>query len=460
MIEAAVEPRKIWRPYHIYVVALLLLVTVCNYLDRIVLGVLQEPIKHELRLADWQLGLLNGPAFALLYSVAGIPVARLADRVNRATLLSIAVGAWSALTALCAATVGFGQLLLLRMGVGMAEGGCVPVSHSILSDYFTPRQRGTVMSFVSAAPSLATIFAPIIGGLVAEAWGWRAAFLVVALPGVFLALLVKFTLKEPRAAVAAGAAPVKRNSLATDFKWLLGTPAFVFVFIGGAFIGIGNGGVVAFSVSFLIRNHHLPLSAAGGVVGLTGLTGLIGAFLGGVLADRFAGARGRSYALIPAIGSVLAFLAYGAAFTVNSWTLALPLLLGASVAYNLKNGPLYAAVQNIVPASMRATGAAVFMVAATVIGSMVGPLLTGILSDRFAAAAFATGLGTFAQSCPGGRAIADAPAAIANACAQASALGLKHALMTNAFAFIIAAVFLGFAAKTIRINEADPAAKP
>ena len=447
-------PRTLWRPYHVWVVALLLLVTVCNYLDRIVLGVLQEPIKHELRLADWQLGLLNGPAFAALYSVAGIPVARLAERMNRSTLLSIATGAWSALTALCASASGFPQLLLLRMGVGMAEGGCVPVSHSIVSDYFTARQRGTVMSFVSAAPSLATMLAPVIGGFAAEAWGWRTAFLIVAAPGVLLALLVRFTLRDLRAAAVIGETAPKRDSFWSDLKWLARTPAFVFVFIGGAFIGIGNGGVVAFSVSFLIRNHHLPLSAAGGVVGLTGLTGLVGAFLGGVLADRFCGKRGQSYVLIPAIGSLLAFLAYGAAFTVNAWTLALPLLLGASVAYNLKSGPLYAAVQNIVPATMRATGAAVFMVAATVIGSMVGPLLTGVLSDTFAGSAFT--FGDFAQLCPGGRAAADAAPVVAKACASASALGLKHALMTNAFAFILAAVFLLLAARTIRINEAGP----
>jgi MFS family permease len=341
------------------------------------------------------------------------------------------------------------------MGVGMAEGGCVPVSHSIVSDYFSPRQRGAVMSIISAAPSLATMLAPVIGGLAAEAWGWRAAFLIVAVPGFFLAVLVNRTLKDPRSAPRPDVLAPKRSSFWSDFKWLARNPAFVFIFIGGAFIGIGNGGVVAFSVSYLIRNHHLPLSAAGGVVGLTGLTGLLGAFLGGVAADRFAGKRGRSYVLIPAFGALLAFLAYGAAFTVTAWAYALPLLLAASVAYNLKNGPLYAAVQNIVPVTMRATGAAVFMVAATVIGSMVGPLLTGVLSDRFAAANFPSAFGAFAEICPGGQAAAAAADVVAAACSQASALGLKRALMTNAFAFILAAVFLLLAARTIRINEPD-----
>lgn len=457
MSEAVAEPaRARWTKYQIYVVALLLLVTVCNYLDRIVLGVLQEPIKHELRLADWQLGLLSGPAFALLYSVAGIPVARLAERFNRSTLLSIATAAWSVMTALCAAAQGFGQLLLFRMGVGMAEGGCVPVSHSLLSSYFPAKQRGVVMSFVSAAPSIATIMAPIIGGLAAETWGWRAAFLIVAIPGIALALLVRATLKDPRsAAVIETKTPVKPATFWADVSWLAKTPAFVCVFIGGALIGIGNGGVVAFSVSFLIRNHHLPLSQAGGVVGMTGMTGLIGAFLGGYLSDKFADSRGRSYVLLPAIGSVLAFTLYLSAFTVHTWALALPLLLAAAVAYNLKNGPLYAAVQNIVPSHMRATGAAVFMVAATVIGSMVGPLLTGVLSDMFATNVFPAVLGDFGTACPGGRAPAEAAAELTAACASASALGLKYALMANAFSFILAAVFMVLASRTIRIAEQE-----
>lgn len=456
MSEAAAEPTRVkWTKYQIYVVALLLLVTVCNYLDRIVLGVLQEPIKHELRLADWQLGLLSGPAFAILYSVAGLPVARLAERFNRSTLLSIATGAWSLMTALCAAAQGFGQLLLFRMGVGMAEGGCVPVSHSLLSNYFPAKQRGVVMSFVSAAPSIATILAPVIGGLAAETWGWRAAFLIVALPGVFLALLVRATLKDPRVKAPKESKTAKPATFWADVSWLAKTPAFVCVFIGGALIGIGNGGVVAFSVSFLIRNHHLPLSQAGGVVGLTGMTGLIGAFLGGYLSDKFADSRGRSYVLLPAIGSVLAFSLYLAAFTVDTWALALPLLLSAAVAYNLKNGPLYAAVQNIVPSHMRATGAAVFMVAATVIGSMVGPLLTGVLSDLFANGVFPAALGDFGAMCPGGRAPAAAEAALTAACAGASALGLKYALMANAFSFILAAVFMVLASRTIRIAEPD-----
>ena len=446
---------KSWRPYQIYVVGLLLAVTVCNYLDRIVLGVLQEPIKHELHLSDAQLGLLTGPAFALFYSLSGIPAARLAERFNRSSLLAAAIGVWSAMTALCGVAQNFAQLLLFRIGVGAGEGGCIPITHSVLADYFTVRQRGLVMSIVSSAPPLASILAPVVGGLVAETWGWRAAFLVLGLPGVVLALLVRFTLKEPRAKTVATAQARKPATFMADMKWLLGNRAFVMLFIGGAFVGIANAGIAGFTVSFLLRTHHLTLSQAGGIVGATGLTGLVGALLGGLLADRFSDSRGRSYVLVPALGSGLAAIAFGAAFWVNDWRIAMPFLLFAAVAYNMKNGPIYAAIQNIVPSTMRATGAAIFMVGATVVGSTVGPLLTGIISDTVAARRFPSALGSFAASCPGGRAPAGAVEALGSACAQASAGGLRIALIVMSASFVISMIFLALSSRTIRIN-ADP----
>jgi predicted MFS family arabinose efflux permease len=445
-----------WRPYQIYIVALLLLVTVCNYLDRIILGVLQEPIKRELALSDWQLGLLSGPAFALFYSVAGIPIARLAERVNRASLLAFVVAFWSAMTAFCGLSQGFVQLLLARVGVGMGEGGCIPISHSLLADNFSMRQRGVVMSVVSTAPSLATILAPIVGGLVAQQVGWRVAFLAVGLPGLLLAVLVWLTLKEPRAQgqSAAAKADQPKRSFISDFKWLLANRAFVWVFIGGAFIGLAYNATTVFTVSFMIRSHGLTLAQAGGVLGLSGMVGLAGTFIGGLAADRFADDRGRSYVLVPAVGAVLTCLFYVLAFTQPNWAIGMPLLLASSVAYNLKNGPMYAAVQNIVPGTMRATGAAVFMFGATVVGSMVGPLLAGGISDAVAGQRFPAALGRFTAMCPGGHAAKGAAAEIGGACAAASAAGLQTALVTVSFGFLLAAVFLVLAGRSLKSRAA------
>lgn len=446
--DAASKPvRPGWRPYQIYIVILLLLVTVCNYLDRIVLGVLQEPIKRELALTDWQLGLLSGPAFALFYSVAGIPVARLAERINRAGLLATVTAVWSAMTALCGVAVNFVQLLLFRVGVGMGEGGCIPISHSLLADNFTMRQRGVVMSVVAAAPSIATILAPVIGGLIAQQWGWRAAFIVIGLPGLLLAVLVALTLKEPRneAAARGEAQPAARSSFVADAKRLFGDPAFVFLFIGGAFIGVAYNGVTVFMVSFMMRSHELSLAQAGGVVGLSGLFGLLGTFIGGFAADRFADAKGRSYVLVPAVGGVLTAACYLLAFTQGDWRWTMPFILAAAVAYNLKNGPMYAAIQNIVPGTMRATGAAIFMFGATVLGS-TGPMIAGAVSDAAAQSRFPVAFGAFTAACPGGRAPQGAVEPLAQACAQASANGLQTALVTVALGFLVAAAFLIVAA--------------
>lgn len=458
---AGATSKIVWRPYHIYIVGLLLLITICNYLDRIVLNVLQEPIKRELGLSDWQLGLLSGPAFALFYSVAGIPVARLAERANRARLMAAVVAVWSTMTALCGLAQGFVQLLLFRVGVGMGEGGCLPVSHSLLADNFSMRQRGMVMSIVSTAPSFATILAPIVGGLIAQQWGWRAAFIVVGLPGLLLALLAWLTLREPRERVEANEATkatARPNStFLSDLGVLLRNPAFVMLVIGGAFIGLAYNGVTVFTVSFMMRTHGLTLAEAGGVVGLGGMLGLAGTFLGGLAADKLADPNGRSYVLVPAVGGVLTCVFYGLAFAQHNWTLGLPLLLAASVAYNLKNGPMYAAVQNIVPGTMRATGAAVFMFGATVIGGMTGPLIAGGVSDSVAGRAFPTALGVFHAACPGGRAAKGAAAEVAQACAQASAAGLQTALIVVSMGFLLAAVALVLGARWLKAGEASAA---
>jgi MFS family permease len=186
------------------------------------------------------------------------------------------------------------------------------------------------------------------------------------------------------------------------------------------------------------------------VLGLSGMVGLVGTFIGGLAADRFADDRGRSYVLVPAVGGVLTCLFYVLAFTQSNWAIGMPLLLASSVAYNLKNGPMYAAVQNIVPGTMRATGAAVFMFGATVVGSMIGPLLAGGISDAVAGRRFPAALGRFEAMCPGGHAPKGASAAIGDACAAASAAGLQTALVTVSFGFVLAAVFLVLASRNLK----------
>lgn len=229
---------RIWTPMQIWVLFLLALVNISNYLDRGVLSILQEPIKEELLLADWQLGLISGPALRLLYSISGIPAARIADRFDRITVLSIAITIRSGMTALCGAATSFAQLALARIGVGAGEGACTPVSHSLISDHFPPRQRGMALSILTTSIPMAQLVAPLIGGVIAMQYGWRTAFVVVGLPGIAVALLLRLTLKEPRNDAANQmAAPARKDAgrFRDDLRLLFGNRAFVWHWLGATF---------------------------------------------------------------------------------------------------------------------------------------------------------------------------------------------------------------------------------
>jgi MFS transporter, Spinster family, sphingosine-1-phosphate transporter len=440
-----------WTKYQLYVVALLLLVNVSSALDRTILSVLQEPIKAELKLTDSQLGMISGPAFALFYALAGVPVARLADRVNRTKLLTFVLSLWSGMTALCGLATGFVTLALCRLGVGMGEGGCHPISHSTIADHFNARQRGTAMALYAAGAPIASILAPVIGGVVAQVWGWRTAFVVVGLPGVLLAILIWFTLRERRG--EAGSPRPAARSFLEDVRWALGNRAFVFVFLAGACNGIAITGITVFTTSFIMRVHGFELAAAGGVVGLLGLMGLAGNFIGGFLADRFADARGRSYVLVPALGAILSLISYLIAFTQHRWEFVFIGLLAGNVATDLKNGPNFAAVQNIVPSRMRATASAFFTLASNVVGVTLGALSVGVVSDMAAAQQFGASFGEFAAACPGGRPGPGATAELAEACRLASAEGLRTALAIVSTMFAGAALFFYLASRTISISR-------
>lgn len=440
----------IWTGRNILLLALLLAASVCAYADRLILPLLQELVKPELKLSDAQLGLATGPAFAAFYALSGIPIARLAERFNRVRLLAGAIALWSAMTAACGAVSGLPTLLLARLGVGFGEGGGVPVSHSLLSDHFPARQRGLAMAILSTGAPLAGIIMPPVGAYVAHVWGWRFAFLFLGILGAALSALAALTLKDPRMS-----GEVRRhaaNSFRTDLIWLLRSPAFLCLFVAGGLMGVGVAGFQVFMPSFLMRVHHLTLVEAGGAIGLFSIAGLCGTFAGGWIADRFAGRFGCSYPLTCAVGGLATGSAYLLALRQNDWHAALLCLLAAGFSTDLKTGPNYAAVQNLVPARMRATGAAVFMLAATLIGSSIGPTIAGMTSDRFAAATFPARLGAFLKICPGGHAPAGAAPDIVTACTTASASGLAGALSVIALSFILSSLAYLACSRFFRIH--------
>jgi MFS transporter, Spinster family, sphingosine-1-phosphate transporter len=433
-----------WKPHQIYLLTLLVLVSVSSYMDRSIMALLQEVIKHDLALSDWEIGLISGPAFALFHSLVGVPVARIAERADRPKLLSAAVVVWSGATALCGLATNFAMLGLCRMGVGMGEGGCNPISHALVADNFSAKQRGAALAVLSSGTSIGGILAPIIGGFVALYWGWRAAFVAIGLPGLIIALLCWLTLREFRTAKADGQ-PLK--SFFNDIKWLFSNRAFAYIFAAAAFNGIAIQGTGIFTVSFLMRLHGVNVAEAGGILSLRGAMGLAATFVGGYLADRFADDHGRSYVLVPSIGAALSFVLFLVAFTATVWPLVIGALLAAVFATELKAGPNFAAVQNVVPSTMRATAAAVFFLAATVIGAGFGAALVGGMSDFAAATMFPSTLGAYTVHCHGG-----GSAAFAGACAAASREGLRYALIGISFAFLGAMACFYMASRTITIN--------
>lgn len=364
-----------------------------NLLDRQIVNILAEPIKRDLGLADWQLGALSGLSFALLYSVAALPIARFADRSNRVRVIGAAIIAWSFFTAACGLAANFVQLLLLRIGVGVGEAGGAPPSQSLIADsYPLERRSGALAIFALGAPIGASI-GFIAGGMLADLIGWRWTMVVAGAPGLVVGTLVLLTLRDPHRRGPNPTAPTLRAALAM----LVSRRAFMLMALGSAMLSFVNYGAMAFAGSFYLRNHLPELTAIGeawgmqplGVIGLgLGLLGAsggaLGAIVGGRLGDRFGVGDVRALALIPAIGSVLCAASYVVMFTVPSAVASLVTFSVASFFSNLWFGPGTLGLQRLAGAHSKATALAVALFVNSAIGLSFGPLLMGAASDMLA----------------------------------------------------------------------------
>lgn len=436
----APQVRVVSPGYRSYAMGLLLVIYVMNFVDRQVVNILAEPIKRELGLLDWQLGAMSGLAFALFYTVLGLPIARLAERGHRPYIIGAALAVWSGFTALCGLAQNFTQLLLARIGVGVGEAGCTPPAHSLITDYVPKERRASALAFYSMGTPLGSLVGMGLGGVIADAYGWRMAFIVCGIPGIVLAIIAVLTLVEPR--IRQTAAELKQRAQAMrdakPFKAALATlkrkRTFWLVSFAAAikaFIGYGQ---APFAASFFYRNHSEEIASlatmfglqSGGFLGLAlglmgGIGGAIGAFLGGVIADKYGARDYRAYVSVPAIASLAVIPIYVMAILSPFATFALGSLLIGSVLGTLWYGPVYATAQTIVPPHMRATASAVLLFIINLIGLGLGPLAVGALSDMFA---ITLGMG--------------------------EAEGVRWALLVSAFAGLAAAVLFWMARKTIR----------
>ena len=438
--------------YRGWMLGLLVAIYACGFIDRIIVATIGQAIKVDLKLSDFEFGLLGGMAFALFYALFGIPVARLAERSSRVTIISVCVALWSVMTALCGTAHGYVQLLIYRMGVGVGEGGCTPAAHSLLSDYYPPQKRGAALAVYSLGVPLGSMLGAVAGGWVAQHFNWRIAFFVVGLPGLVLALLARLTVREPPRGLSEPV-PVanadKTPSLGATLKCLLASPALRQIAIGCMLTNLAANGVNQFAPSYLVRSFGLGLAVVGLLYGLVvGGSGTIGMLAGGFGADLGVRRDARWSAWIPAIGSILAAPCFLFAFTRPDVPTTAVLIFVGSVCYSLYFAPTFAVVHNLVEPRMRATAAAVMLLLMNVLGQGLGPTAIGWFSDHFAAAVF-TG-GDYALVCPSGVAPHGAPAAVAGACMMASAEGLRRAILISGVFFVWGAVHYLIAAVHIK----------
>ncbi|HLZ74837.1 MFS transporter [Phenylobacterium sp.] len=400
--DAALHPTiaPVGAAYRRYALWLLLLVYVINFLDRQVVNILAEPIKLDLHLADWQLGLLSGFAFGIVYTLLGFPLARAADRHHRGFLIAGCLAAWSGFTGACGFAQNFVQLVAARAGVGIGEAGCTPTSHALIADYTPKDKRASALAFYAMGTPIGSLLGLAIGGVLSDYFGWRVAFMVAAVPGLILAVVCAFTIREPRTRLTAAAqiaADASGHALATfgeTVRYLAKKRAFWFLAFGAgirAFLGYGH---AVFNPSFFYRCHgpevaalahslHLrPQSFVGLSLGLlAGVAGALGSWAGGQIADKWGARDLRVYGSIPALSVVISAPLALAAYATHSAVLALVLLGLTYFLGTLWYGPIYASAQGMVPQRMRAMSASMMLFVINFLGLVLGALCIGALSD-------------------------------------------------------------------------------
>ena len=371
------------KAYTRYVLGVLVVVYVFNFIDRQILAILAPAIKDELLLSDTQIGALSGVAFGIFYATLGIPIARLADRYSRVSIISICLSIWSLMTAFSGLATNFVQLLIARIGVGIGEAGGSPPSHSLLADYFAPGKRATALGIYALGVPIGILFGNLAGGWIGEIFGWRQAFFLVGLPGIVLAIILKLTVKEPpRGYSEEKPADTTTVPFRTVVKTMWGFKSFKYIALGAgtqAFVGYG---AIAWMPSFLVRAHDLSIGEVGTALGLIiGFFGGIGTLLSGVIGDKLGAKSVKYYMLVPAYGFLIAVPAGAAVFLVDDLYLVLAIYTIPAFLVNLYTGPTFAMTQSLAPLAMRAAASALLLFIINIIGLVFGPTTVGIISD-------------------------------------------------------------------------------
>ena len=372
--------------YRNFVLYTLTLVYTLNFIDRILIGVVAQPIIEEFRLQDWQFGLLSGFGFALMYTLMGIPIARLSERVNRVRIIAASVIIWSLMTTLCGFAGGFLSLLVFRIGVGIGEAGCTPPANSLIADYFPPRSRARALATYSLGITIGGVLANAFGGPLAETFSWREAFLVLGVPGILIGVALLFFIKEPPRGYAdpPGTSSVEKLGLRATVRELAAKPTFWINVIAASVVAYVGYGLSNFQAAFFQRAHDMTVAEVAIRIAVPlGLAASLGAFSAGYLTERISGRFPSAVAWLPGIGLLLAVPFYLAGLSVDSSSMALSLLLVAAVLHYSYLGAQYTICQGVASPRSRATAVALFLFIVNLFGYGLGPLGVGILSDIF-----------------------------------------------------------------------------
>jgi len=369
--------------YANYVLAVLLLAYIFNYIDRQIISILLQPIKEDLGASDSAMGFLSGTAFALFYATLGIPIARWADVWVRRSIIAIGLALWSGMTALSGAAQTFAQMAAARVGVGVGEAALSPPAHSLISDYFPPERRATALSIYAMGIHLGILFGVVAGGWLEEYWGWRRAFVVVGLPGILLAALVQLSVREP---LRGGSERVVTSEpvppVGDVFRFLWSLRSFRHLSFATALTSFGGYAFANWAPTFLRRVHEMEGAELGTKYGIAlGIGGVLGSGIAGLLADRLGRADPRWWLWVPAIATVgpapftLAFFFHGDVDLALAW------LFPGLVIAAFYQGPVFSTVQTLVKLRMRSVASGILLFIINIIGLALGPASVGLLND-------------------------------------------------------------------------------
>lgn len=384
--KGAADTAKPGSGYRHLVLWMLVLVYMVNFVDRQIVAMLGQYIIADLHLTKTEFGLLGGTAFALFYTVCGIPVAWLADRGSRVRILTAACAIWSIFTALCGATTNFIQIALCRMGTGVGEAGGSPPSYSLISDYFPPRERGRALAIYSLGYPLGAMVGAFAAGRIAELWGWRMAFYLVGFPGVVLALVIPWVIREPRRGILDVAVDGKDHEpappLGAAIAHYFGNRTLLLTAVSSAFSAFVNYAGLIWHPQFLILVKGMSSKDVANIYSVVlGVTGAIGILAGGLLVDKLGHADRRWYAWIPAIACAASIPFWIGMIWAPSWQLAIVFMAGPLLLINMYLAPALALVQNAVAPGMRTVAGAILLFVLNLVGLGVGPVYVGWIAD-------------------------------------------------------------------------------